>query len=125
MIAEYLPRQYPAPPCWLLVMDVLREQCGFIPDDHTPARDDPLAIGHAFRLALHQGGLRHFQRVAAPTDFSVVFMARRAGGVPLHCGVWYQGKVLHAMREGVRWEPLFALADRYAHFEYWNHDGHH
>ncbi|MFZ3193753.1 MAG: hypothetical protein WA154_11190 [Moraxellaceae bacterium] len=124
-VADYLERPYPQPPCWYLVMDVLREQCGFAAADHTPEADGKIAIAHAFRVALHEGGLKGFRKVAAPADFTVVFMARRPGGTPLHCGVWYQGKVLHAMRRMVVWEPLFSLGDRYAHFEYWMHDGHH
>jgi hypothetical protein len=37
-----------------------------------------------------------------------------------HCGIYYQGKVLHALPEGVLYQDLPSLADEYRLIEYWS-----
>jgi len=36
-----------------------------------------------------------------------------------HCGVYYQGKVLHALSSGNRYEELWVIGDSYALIEFW------
>lgn len=110
-VSAYQRRHYPLPPCWHLAADVLHRERGM-----------PHASGELLRLTLHGGN--DWRQVPAGQDFAVVLMARRPGP-PEHCGIWYQGRVLHADGRLVMWEAPHAIADRYCHLEYWIHDGHH
>ena len=36
-----------------------------------------------------------------------------------HCGVFYEGRVLHALADGNRYEELSVVGDAYAVMEFW------
>lgn len=111
-LAYYQRRAYPTPPCWHLAAEVLHRECGLAGE------------GEALRLALH-GGNAGWRQVAAGVDLAVVLMSRNPRHAPEHCGIWYQGRVLHATGRTTMWESATAIADRYRHLEFWIHDGHH
>lgn len=112
-IAEFLSRQYPNPPCWHLVADMLGQVPSFVPVDATIA-----SVAATFRLALHEG--RHgFKRSEDPQEGCVVLMGRRAAHVPHHCGVYIEGRVLHALPSGNMYQDLASLGDIYERIEFW------
>lgn len=123
-VASYLAKRYDNPPCWHLAVDVLATELGLQLADYTPDGKGSLAVAHAFRLALHNGE-HGCAKVECPQNLDIVLLSRKSGSDPQHCGVWVDGRVLHAMPGLVVWEPLVGLQDRFRHIEYWRHNGHH
>lgn len=117
-VAEYLARQYAYPPCWALVEDVQARECANPTPHYVADNASSAAIAGEFRRALHAGG-HGFVRIAAPVDYCIVLMARRAAATPHHCGIYYAGKVLHALVNGTMHQDLASLGDSYARIEFW------
>lgn len=117
-VNDYLVRQYPAPPCWALVADVLHTECNQAVNDYKTVNSSIRAIAAAFRIALHKSA-HGFAQVVEPVDFAVVLMAKTAALGLHHCGVYYQGKVLHAHADGNFYQDLASLRDVYQVMEFW------
>lgn len=118
-VSKYLAAQYRNPPCWALVAHVQADECGVGPLPlYAPSADTVHAVAGVFRRALHDGD-HGFARVAEPRDYCVVLMARRERAMPHHCGVFYQGRVLHALPAGAVYQDLASLSDMYAKIEFW------
>ncbi len=117
-VNEYLGRQYPAPPCWALVVDVLQTERGQAVNEYKTVNSSIRAVAAAFRIALHKSA-HGFAQVAAPVDFCVVLMGKTPALGMHHCGVYYQGKVLHAHAEGNLYQDLASLRDAYQVIEFW------
>lgn len=111
-------KQYSSPPCWELVTDVYRAELGEGVLAFKTVDPSVRAIASAFRLALHKSP-HGFARIAAPRDYAVVLMGKSAGIGLHHCGVWYQGKVLHALESGVLYQDMASLGDTYGVMEFW------
>lgn len=117
-IADYLNAQYPYPPCWALVADVQARECATPTPPYVADNASSAAIAGEFRRALHAGG-HGFVQVECPVDYCIVLMARRAAATPHHCGIYYDGKVLHALAGGTLHQDLSSLGDSYAKIEFW------
>lgn len=124
MIDFYLARQYPSPPCWHLVADIYTRELGLKLADYTPGSDGNKSVASAFRLALHKGE-HGFSKVERPDNFAVVVLGKWEGKSPTHCGVWYEGGVIHALRDVTLWEPIHQIRDRFKSIEYWVRNGNH
>lgn len=118
-VAEYLERSYPSPPCWALVADVYARERGQTVTGYRTVSDHVRAIAMQFRLALHKSA-HGFSQVAEPVDFAVVLMGRTARLGLHHCGVFYEGKVLHARDDGTRYQDLDTLRAEYPLIEFWS-----
>lgn len=117
-INAYLAKQYEAPPCWLLVADVYTSELGQPVTDYKTINGSIRAIASAFRIALHKSP-DGFAQIAEPVDFCIVLLGRNATVGLHHCGVYYQGKVLHALATGNRYEEMSVIGDSYALTEFW------
>lgn len=126
-VADYQVKVYPNPPCWALVADVYANELqqdveGYktlsesIRQLSTSLRER--AIATAFRLALHKNA-DGFTRVEEPVDYAVVLLAQVPALGIHHCGIYYQGKVLHANPEGVLYQDLASLRATYPLMEFW------
>jgi hypothetical protein len=114
----YLGRVYPSPPCWALVEDVYqREMAAAVPPAPVGGKS-VRTVATALRIALHRG-FGGFKRIPVPRDFCVVLMSRRMNSAPLHCGIYYGGRVLHAREAGTVFQDLASLGDAWPHLEYW------
>ncbi len=101
--------------CWALVALVYHDLRGLtIPDYESKNHQQVTA---AFTAAFAEG-LHGFKQVDEPIDFDVVIMkANRL----THCGVWYQGRLLHANNgaKQVTFERLKDVARPFKSIEFW------
>ena len=117
-IAEYQAKVYPNPPCWALVADVYRNELSDGVDNFSTVSNSVRQIAKEFRFRLHKG--RHgFLQVEEPRDYAVVLMGKAERLGFHHCGVFYDGKVLHANPEGTLYQDLSSLRDAYPLMEFW------
>jgi len=117
-VSTYQAKVYPAPPCWPLVSDVLMTERGLALDTCKTVTGSLRAAASAFRLELHKGA-HGFQQVAEPEDFAVVLMGKTMKVGIHHCGIYYQGRVLHALETGTLYEELAGLREEYQLVEFW------
>jgi hypothetical protein len=118
-VNQYLAKNYPFPPCWHLVADVLMTERGQTVTDYKTINSSIRAIASAFRLAIHKNP-NGFAQITAPLDYCVVLMGKTGKLGLTHAGVYFDGAVLHALESGVYYTPLSVIADEYALIEFWS-----
>lgn len=118
-VAHYQAQVYPSPPCWALVADIYTSELGAVVDDYKTISGSIRAVAGAFRLALHKAA-HGFAQVELPVDFAVVLMGRVRSLGMHHCGIYYQGKVLHALESGTLYQDLASLRADYPLMEFWS-----
>lgn len=126
-VSTYLARDYPAPPCWALAADVYLHELGEPVDGFKTVTESIRqlsaavrlkAIGTAFRLAIHKNP-DGFCQIDEPKDYALVMLGRNAKTGIHHVGVFYQGKVLHAMDSMPVYQDLASLGDEYQLMQFW------
>lgn len=117
-INAYLAKQYSAQPCWELVADVYATELNAIAVDYKMATRSLRDMAGAFRLALHKS-THGFTQINSPVDYAVVLLGKSDKIGIHHCGIYFAGKVLHAMTNMTLYEDLSAVQDRFAVVEYW------
>lgn len=118
-VSDYMAKVYPNPPCWDLVADVRTTERGQAVDVYQTVSGSIRAIASAFRLTLHKG--QHgLAQIDEPVDFAIVLMGKSARLGLHHAGIYYQGKVLHALENGTLYQDLASLRDEYELMEFWN-----
>lgn len=120
-VSDYQEKVYEHPPCWQLVADVLTTERGFDVDGYKTISGSVRSIASALRLVLHKSP-HGFQQIAEPVDFAVVLMGKAPSLGLHHCGVFYQGKVLHANPEGTLYQDLGSLRAEYPLMEFWSRE---
>jgi hypothetical protein len=115
---DYMGRVYGQPPCWELVADVYRSELDQAVTAFKTIDGSVRQIASAFRLALHKSP-DGFQRIAAPVDFAIVLMGSTGQLGLHHCGVYWQGSVLHALPDAVLYQDLASVGDTYKLIEFW------
>lgn len=117
-VNEYLAKQYPSPPCWALVADVYSAELGEPVTAYRTINSSLRAIASTFRIAMHKS--QHgFEQIEVPGDFAIVLLGRSPSLGLHHCGVFYDGKVLHALEDGNLYQDLASLADTYQVMQFW------
>ena len=115
----YLSRRYEDPPCWQLVADVYATERGQNVTEYRTVTSSIRSIASAFRVALHKGA-HGFGQIAEPQDMCVVLLGERPSLGLHHCGIYWQGSVLHAVRGvGVLYQDMASLRDGYRLMEFW------
>lgn len=117
-VEAYLARVYPAPPCWHLVTDVYHEALGEEPNEIQTISEAMRRAARQFRLELFKAR-DGMQQIDEPQDFAIVLMWATAGKRQLHCGIYYAGKVLHALESGTLYQDMQTLRDAYPLMEFW------
>lgn len=117
-VIAYLAKQYGPQPCWELVADVLSTERGEIAVDYKAANRSMREMASAFRLAIHNAA-HGFARIDAPIDMCIVLLGKTARVGIHHCGVYYDGKVLHAMPGMTMYEDLSVIRDTFSVIEFW------
>jgi len=117
-INTYLARQYSAQPCWELVADVYATELDAIAVDYKTVNRSIREMASAFRIAIHKSA-HGFVKVAEPVDYAIVLLGKTEEIGIHHCGIYYQGKVLHAMPDISLYEELSVIRDRFALVEFW------
>jgi len=118
IVADYIDRRYPHPPCWCFIVDVYQRELGLAVADYTPEGDGLRLFADAFRRRLLADD-HGFVQVEDPTDYDVVLMRRTPTRPPHHCGIYYRGHVVHATAGGVLNESAEMVQDRHPVLEYW------
>ena len=117
-VNDYLAKQYPSPPCWALVADVYRTELDEAVTAYRTINSSLRAIASTFRIAMHKS--QHgFEQLDAPTDFTIVLLGRSLSLGLHHCGIFYEGKVLHALEDGNLYQDLASLIDTYPVLQFW------
>lgn len=117
-VSFYQQQIYGRPPCWELVSLVLLREQDLIVSKYRARSSSVRDIANAFRLELARGD-HGFTRLDAPEDYAVMLMGKDAAIGIHHCGVCYQGKVLHALESGTLYQDMASLLDQYGLVEYW------
>ena len=117
-ISPYLVRQYSAQPCWELVADFYTTEFDEIPVAYKTVRRTVREMASEFRIAIHKSP-HGFVQVADPVENCIVLLAKSASVGIHHCGVYVNGKVLHAQPEMTLHEELSTLHDRFEVVEFW------
>lgn len=117
-VNDYLGRQYPVPPCWALVADVYASELSDTVTDYKTVNASVRSIAGAFRIALHKSA-HGFAQVDEPVDFAVVLLGKTARTGIHHCGIYYQGRVLHMLDSGGQYQEMSAISDTYELIEFW------
>lgn len=118
-VNDYLGKQYDFPPCWQLVADVYSSELDDTVTDYKTVNKSIRSIAGAFRLALHKSS-HGFAQVAEPVDFCVVLLGKTPRTGLHHCGIYYQGRVLHMLETGGQYQEMSVISDEYALIEYWS-----
>ena len=114
----YLARQYGPQPCWELVADVCATELGAVAVDYKTVTRSIREMAGAFRIALHNDP-HGFSQVAAPADLCIVLLGKNSRIGIHHCGIYYAGKVLHAMPGATLYEEIATVKDRFELVEFW------
>lgn len=117
-INAYLAKTYGPQPCWDLVSDVLINETGVIPLTFRTVNRSIREMASEFRIALSKGS-HGFVQTPAPVDMCIVLMGKTDKIGIHHCGIYYAGKVLHAMPGVTLYEELTAITDRFEVVEFW------
>lgn len=117
-INDYLAKRYPNPPCWALVADVYAHELGLGVDAFTADSDSIRAIAAAFRLAMHANP-NGFEQIAYPIQHCIVLMGTSKRMGAHHCGVYIDGRVLHAIDSCTQYQDMSVIRDSYALIEFW------
>lgn len=116
-INKYLLKQYSQPPCFEAVADIYVNELGFALPNYVTKDPSLKSIANAFRIALHTD--HGFVQLEKPVDYCVVLMSKLANNNPHHIGVYYKGKVFHALPFGNLYQDLYSLTDQFKLTEYW------
>ena len=117
-VNDYLTKPYGPQPCWELVADVQTSVCGEIPVDYKTVNRSVREMASAFRLAIHKSA-HGFVQVAEPVDMCIVLLGKTEAIGIHHCGIYYAGKVLHALLNITLYEELSVIGDGYAVVQFW------
>lgn len=117
-VNAYLAKQYSAQPCFELVADVYATEFDAIPIDYKTVNRSIREMSGAFRIAIHKSA-HGFAQIAEPVDYCIALLGKTEKVGIHHCGIYYQGKVLHAMPDANFYEELSAIQDRFAVIEFW------
>lgn len=120
-VESYLARVYPNPPCWHLVTDVYRSVLEQEPDQVQTVSEAMRRASRQFRLELFKSR-EGMSQLAEPRDLAIVLMWPTGSRRQLHCGIYYQGSVLHANETGVLYQDLKTLSEAYPLMEFWGNE---
>lgn len=115
----YLSRAYGPQPCFELVADIYANEFNAIAVDYKTVKRSIREMSSAFRIALNKGG-HGFSQIEAPIDYCIVLLGKTEKIGIHHCGVFYQGKVIHAMPGITLYEEMTTIRDKFELIEYWS-----
>lgn len=115
-INKYLLKQYKLPPCWELISDVYVNELGYSVKSYTSSTSFT-DIANSFRLALHKGE-HGFKETSSPVDYCIVLMGKFLNKPQHHIGLYYKGKVLHALASGNLYQDMSSLSDQFCKITY-------
>ena len=117
-VSAYQSKVYGAQPCWELVSDILINETGTIPLVFRTINRSIREMASEFRIALSKG-THGFVQIATPVDYAIVLLGKTERVGVHHCGIYYGGKVLHALSSGTVYEDMSSIQDAFEIVEFW------
>lgn len=117
-VNDYLAKQYGPQPCWELVADVYARELDVVPVDYKTINRSIRDMASAFRLQIHKSA-HGFLQTTAPADLAIVLLAKTERVGIHHCGIYFDGRVLHAMPGATMYEELSVIRDTFGVVEFW------
>jgi len=107
--------------CWGLVAKVYHDKFSDdLPDFPSPSKSmRDIAVTFTAAFANNEHG---FTMVDKPQDYDVVvFKKMTKFGFLFHCGIWFEGKILHSASRsgGVVYEALSSVSRSFKEIEFW------
>ena len=118
-VNDYLAKPYGPQPCWELVADVMAAERGAVPVDYKTVNRSIREMAGAFRLAIHKSA-HGFVEVAEPVDLSIVLLGKTERMGVHHCGIYFGGKVLHALPGATLYEEMSVIRDAFEVVQFWS-----
>lgn len=118
IVNDYLAKTYGPQPCFELVADVYQTELNAIPVDYKTVKRSIREMASAFRLAIHKSA-HGFVEIVEPVDMAIVLLGKNDRIGIHHCGVYYDGKVLHAQSGATLYEELSVIRDSFEVVEFW------
>jgi hypothetical protein len=117
-INAYIAKQYGPQPCFELVADVIQSEGGELPVGYRTINRSVREMASAFRLALHKTP-HGYVEVPEPVEFSIVLLGKTEKVGVHHCGIYLDGKVLHALPGITLHQELASIRDEFAVVQFW------
>lgn len=114
----YLAQQYGPQPCFEIVADIYQRELSEIAVDYKTVNRSVREMASAFRIELHKSA-HGFVQIPAPVDMCVVLLGKTPDIGIHHCGVYYDGRVIHANTDATLYEELATIRDRFKVVEFW------
>ena len=122
IVTDYLARQYNQPGCWEMVAEIYARELQSDVMGFATINNSVRSIANTFRLALHKH--QHgFIQIDEPVPFCVVLMGRSLSLGLHHCGIYYQGSVLHAKPNLSLYQDMASIKSEDPLIEYWAKPG--
>jgi hypothetical protein len=117
-ISDYQAKIYGPQPCWELVADVLANERQVVPVEYRTIDRSVRQMAAAFRLEIHKGA-HGYQQTETPEDFAIVLLAKSERTGIHHCGIYFDGRVLHALPGATVYEEMSVIRDAYEVVQFW------
>lgn len=117
-VSFYQAQIFGAQPCWELVALVCSRESNDDPLEYKTVNRSIREMSSAFRLAFHKSP-HGYEQVVDPVDLCIVLLGKSERVGVHHCGIYYAGKVLHAMPTVTMYEELSTIRDAFALVEFW------
>ena len=117
-VSAYQSKVYGAQPCWELVADIYATELNSVAVDYKTVNRSIREMSSAFRLAIYKSA-HGFVQIATPVDYAIVLLGKTERIGVHHCGIYYGGKVLHALSSGTVYEDMSSIHDAFEICEFW------
>jgi len=118
IINDYLAKDYGAQGCWSLVADVVATETGQTPLTFRTINRSVRQMASEFRIALSKGQHGYLES-PAPVELCIVLLGKTERMGVHHCGIFYDGKVLHALTGITLYEELSVIRDAFEVVQFW------
>lgn len=118
IVNDYLAKDYGPQGCWSLVADVVATETGDTPLTFRTINRSVRQMASEFRIALSKGQHGYLE-IAAPVNLCIVLLGKTERVGIHHCGICFDGKVLHAMTGITLYEELSVIRDAFEVVQFW------
>lgn len=118
IVNDYLAKDYGPQGCWSLVADVVATETGDTPLIFRTINRSVRQMASEFRIALSKGQHGYLE-IAAPANLCIVLLGKTERMGIHHCGICFDGKVLHAMTGITLYEELSVIRDAFEVVQFW------
>ncbi|MEC5213326.1 hypothetical protein RCH06_001872 [Polaromonas sp. CG_9.5] len=118
IVNDYLAKDYGLQGCWSLVADVVATETGATPLTFRTINRSVRQMASEFRIALSKGQHGYVES-AEPVNLCIVLLGKTERVGIHHCGIYFEGKVLHALTGITLYEELSVIRDAFEVVQFW------